>query len=126
MNVVVIGGGIAGVSAAYHLARSGADVTVLEQEATLAFHSTGRSAALYFENYGAEANRPLTRASRSFFENPTVGLVDHLVLGEPGGVVGRETRSDRLASRTSSTSPTGFGSMARSRRSDRNHPGVAP
>ncbi len=84
MNVVVIGGGIAGVSAAYHLARSGVDVTVLEQEATLAFHSTGRSAALYFENYGAEANRPLTRASRSFFESPTVGLIDHLVLASRG------------------------------------------
>jgi D-arginine dehydrogenase len=84
MNVVVIGGGIAGVSAAYHLARSGVDVTVLEQEATLAFHSTGRSAALYFENYGAEANRPLTRASRSFFESPTAGLIDHMVLASRG------------------------------------------
>ena len=51
LKVVVIGGGIAGVSAAYHLALSGADVTLLEQETTLAFHSTGRSAALYFENY---------------------------------------------------------------------------
>jgi len=90
MNVVVIGGGIAGVSAAYHLALGGAEVTLLEREETLAFHSTGRSAALYFENYGAEANRPLTRASRTFFDNPPEGLVDHLLLANRGALwVGR-------------------------------------
>lgn len=89
-KVVVIGGGIAGVSVAYHLALSGAEVTLLEQEPTLAFHSTGRSAALYFENYGAEPNRPLTRASRSFFDSPPSGLVDHLLLTRRGALwVGR-------------------------------------
>ncbi len=97
LKVVVIGGGIAGVSAAYHLALSGAEVTLLEQEATLASHSTGRSAALYFENYGAEANRPLTRASRSFFDNPPSGLVDHLLLAMRGALwVGRPDQSDSL------------------------------
>lgn len=97
LKVVVIGGGIAGVSAAYHLALSGADVTLLEQETTLAFHSTGRSAALYFENYGAEANRPLTRASRSFFDNPPAGLVDHMLLGKRGALwVGRPDQSGSL------------------------------
>lgn len=90
MEVMVIGGGIAGVSAAYHLSLSGTEVTLLEQESTLAFHSTGRSAALYFENYGAEANRPLTRASRNFFESPPTGLVDHVLLGKRGALwVGR-------------------------------------
>ena len=98
MKVAVIGGGIAGVSVAYHLALSGAEVTLLEQEATLAFHSTGRSAALYFENYGAEANRPLTRASRSFFDNPPSGLVDHLLLGKRGALwVGRPDQSTSLS-----------------------------
>ncbi|HKY48540.1 MAG TPA: FAD-dependent oxidoreductase, partial [Acidimicrobiia bacterium] len=97
-RVVVIGGGIAGVSAAYHLARSGAEVTLLEQESTLAFHSTGRSAALYFENYGAQANRPLTRASRSFFESPPAGLVDHLLLTKRGALwVGRPDQSASLS-----------------------------
>ena len=84
MKAVVIGGGIAGISAAFHLARSGVDVAVLEQESTLAFHSTGRSAALYFEKYGVEPNRALTRSSREFFENPPVGLLDHLVLTRRG------------------------------------------
>lgn len=97
-RVVVIGGGIAGVSAAYHLARLGAEVTLLEQESTLAFHSTGRSAALYFENYGAEANRPLTRASRSFFESPPAGLVDHLLLTKRGALwVGRPDQNASLS-----------------------------
>ena len=84
MNAVVIGGGIAGVSAAYHLARSEVDVTLLEQEATLAFHSTGRSAALFFEKYGVVANQALTRSSRGFFENPPATLVDHPVLAGRG------------------------------------------
>ena len=97
MNVAVIGGGIAGVSAAYHLALSGADVTLLEQESTLAYHSTGRSAALYFENYGAEANRPLTRASRTFFDDPPAGLVDHGLLTDRGALwIGRDDQIDSL------------------------------
>jgi D-arginine dehydrogenase len=71
-DVVVIGGGIAGVSAAAALARSGAAVTLLEAESQLAYHTTGRSAALYFENYGHPTVRALSRASREYFENPPV------------------------------------------------------
>jgi D-arginine dehydrogenase len=97
LKVLVIGGGIAGVSAAYHLALAGAAVTLLEQEPTLAFHSTGRSAALYFENYGAAANRPLTRASRTFFDSPPDGLVDHELLTRRGALwVGRPDQSSSL------------------------------
>lgn len=97
-RVVVIGGGIAGVSVAFHLARSGAEVTLVEQESTLAFHSTGRSAALYFENYGADANRPLTRASRTFFEGPPPGLIDHPLLAERGALwIGRPDQDASLS-----------------------------
>ena len=98
MKVAVIGGGIAGVSAAYHLALSGTEVILLEQEPTLAYHSTGRSAAIYFENYGAEANRPLTRASRPFFDDPPSGLVDHGLLKDRGALwVGRPDQIDSLS-----------------------------
>ncbi|HSJ34509.1 MAG TPA: FAD-dependent oxidoreductase, partial [Acidimicrobiia bacterium] len=64
-EVVVIGGGIAGAAAAYHLSDR-RTVAVVEAERHLSHHSTGRSAALFFENYGAAAVRPLTLASRPF------------------------------------------------------------
>lgn len=85
-SVIVIGGGIAGVGAAYALAQTGSKVTLLEAESTLAYHSTGRSAALYFENYGAAANRALTTASRRFFDEPPPGLVDHPLLERRGAL----------------------------------------
>lgn len=95
-RVVVIGGGIAGVSAGYHLALAGCEVTLFEQEKTLAYHSTGRSAALYFGDYGATAIRPLTRASRRFFESPPEGLADVKFLERRGAMwIGR---NDQVAS----------------------------
>jgi glycine/D-amino acid oxidase-like deaminating enzyme len=68
-DVLVIGGGIAGVSIGYELA---ADRTVglLDMEATLAFHTTGRSVATFLESYGGRTIRLLTSASRAFMENP--------------------------------------------------------
>ncbi len=75
MNVAVIGGGIAGMAVAHFLAPH-ARVVLLEQESSLAYHSTGRSAAQYFENYGVGPVRPLTRASRGFLEAPPTGLVE--------------------------------------------------
>ena len=82
-DVVVIGGGIAGVSAAAHLAPH-CSVTLLEMESTLAFHTTGRSAALFVLNYGADGIRPLTQASKDFFENPPDGATDSPLLTDRG------------------------------------------
>ena len=82
---MVIGGGIAGISVAHFLART-CEVTLVEQEAMLASHSTGRSAALYFENYGAAANRPLSRISRRFFENPPPEIDRHPFLTPRGAL----------------------------------------
>ena len=61
-DVVVIGGGIAGVSVAYELAAH-RRVTVLEAEASLAVHSTGRSAAMYVPGHGGPLVRLLINAS---------------------------------------------------------------
>ena len=72
-DVLVIGGGIAGVSIAYELA-SDHSVGVLETEATLAFHTTGRSVATFLESYGGRTIRLLTSASRDFMENPPGGF----------------------------------------------------
>jgi D-arginine dehydrogenase len=67
VGAVVIGGGIAGVSAAHELAAF-TDVVLLEQEAQLAHHTTGRSAAAYLESYGPPPVRRLTLASRAALE----------------------------------------------------------
>ena len=96
-SVVVIGGGIAGVTAGFYLARAKCRVTLLEQESALAYHSTGRSAALYFEGYGAEAIRPLTKASRSFFDDPPPGLADVGFLERRGAMwIGRPEQTESL------------------------------
>lgn len=84
-GVVVIGGGIAGVSAAYQLSATHR-VVLLERERQLAHHTTGRSAAVYIVNYGGRINMRLTRASRRFFDDPPPGLADHPIL-EPCGVL---------------------------------------
>jgi len=82
-DFVVIGGGIAGVSAAAHLAPHGS-IVLLETEETLAFHTTGRSAALFILNYGAQGFRPLAKASQSFLENPPEGAADAPLLQDRG------------------------------------------
>ena len=97
-DAAVVGGGIAGVSAAYELARAGASVIVLEREAALAHHTTGRSAAQYLENYGGEAVRRLTLASRPFFEAPPAGFADAPLLApRPMLEVGGPDRRDAVA-----------------------------
>lgn len=65
-DICVIGGGLAGLSVAGLLAAS-RRVVVLEREPHLAYHSTGRSAALFAESYGNHPVRALTRASRRFY-----------------------------------------------------------
>lgn len=74
-EVVVVGGGMAGISVAYELAETHR-VTVVEAERQLAFHSTGRSAAMFFQNYGSGPIRPLSIASDPFFVDPPPGLAD--------------------------------------------------
>lgn len=78
-DFIVIGGGIAGVSAAAHLAPHGS-VTLLEMEPALAYHTSGRSAAMLVENYGSDGSRPLVKAARPFLENPPEGSVDSPIL----------------------------------------------
>lgn len=65
-DFLIIGGGIAGISAAARLSELGS-VTVLEAEAALAHHASGRSAALYEPRYGAPAVVELSLASEDHF-----------------------------------------------------------
>ena len=66
-DVAVIGAGIAGVAAGYELAGT-ASVLLLEAEHTPAYHTTGRSAAMFLQSYGGPAIRALTAASRADFD----------------------------------------------------------
>ncbi len=85
-DVLVIGGGIAGVSVGHHLAEAGRRVLLVEAEAQLAYHTTGRSAALFFENYGAGPVRPLTKASKPFLSDPPADLADAPLLSPRGAL----------------------------------------
>ena len=97
VDVVVIGGGIAGVSAAARLAERGCTVTLVETEAPLAYHTTGRSAALYFENYGHPDVRSLSKASLSFFQSPGDGLADAPLLTSRGALmIAAEARTQEV------------------------------
>jgi D-arginine dehydrogenase len=96
-DFVVIGGGMAGVSAAAHLAPHGS-VVLLETEATLAAHTTGRSAALFVVNYGGEGSRPLAIASEGYLRDPPEGTAEGPLLSQRGALwVGDETQSEHLA-----------------------------
>ncbi len=57
-----------------------ARIVLLEREAFLAMHTTGRSAAVFTETYGNAEVRALTSEARSFFVNPPAGFVDHPLL----------------------------------------------
>lgn len=69
VDVAIVGGGIAGMSAAYAIAQTlpDASVGVFEAEGSLTHHTTGRSAAVFIENYGALSLRPLTLASKEYY-----------------------------------------------------------
>lgn len=78
-DFIVIGAGIAGASIAYWLSRQG-KVIVLEREGHAGYHSTGRSAALFWESYGPPQARAFTCASRAFLENPPPGFCQYPLL----------------------------------------------
>lgn len=77
----MIGGGFAGISAAAHLAPHGS-VVLLEMESSLAYHTSGRSAAMLVENYGSAGSRPLVRGARPFLEHPPEGSIDAPLLSD--------------------------------------------
>ncbi|MEO8203729.1 MAG: FAD-dependent oxidoreductase [Betaproteobacteria bacterium] len=84
-DYLVIGAGIAGASIGYFLAPHGR-VVLLERESQPGYHTTGRSAALFIENYGTEQVRALTCASRAFFERPPDGFAEHALLSPRGAM----------------------------------------
>lgn len=67
-DVVVIGGGVMGVSTAFHLAEAGVDVVLLERE-SLASGSTSKAAGGVRANFSDELNIVLGQRSLVAFEN---------------------------------------------------------
>jgi len=94
-DVIIIGGGIAGAGAAYEVAEF-ASVVLLEREYQCGYHSTGRSAASFTENYGNSAIRRLAIASRRFLENPPGEISERPLLSTRGMIT--IARADQLQS----------------------------
>ncbi|QLG60434.1 NAD(P)/FAD-dependent oxidoreductase [Halorarum salinum] len=67
MDVVVVGGGIVGLSSAYYLGRAGAEVTLCERDA-LGTRSTARSAGGIRSQFSTEVNVRLSLASREVWD----------------------------------------------------------
>src|SRR5215213_7594491 len=74
-DIAVIGAGMAGATAAAYLS-AGKRVALIEAEEVAGYHTTGRSAAIWVQNYGPSDVRELTRLSRSFYESPPSGFAE--------------------------------------------------
>ncbi|MBI3758104.1 MAG: FAD-binding oxidoreductase [Deltaproteobacteria bacterium] len=89
----IIGAGMAGASVGYWLSQH-ESVLVLERESQPAYHTTGRSAAMFIETYGPPLVRALTVGSRPFYEAPPAGFTEHPIL-IPRGVLMIATEAQR-------------------------------
>ena len=95
-DVLIIGGGMAGASCGYFLADD-ARVVLLEREEQPGYHTTGRSAALFYESYGNAVIRRITKATRGFLESPPDGFAVAPLLTPRGMLtVATEALVDRL------------------------------
>ena len=73
-DVLIIGGGIAGISLAARLA-SHLDVVLLEAEQQLSYHASGRSAATFLKDYGNEVVRVLNHESLEYLSTENGGVM---------------------------------------------------
>lgn len=74
-DVVIIGGGIAGLGVAHHLARAGAGrVVLLERETLLASHATARNAAIFLPVERDEASMRLAARQASLLDGLLGGV----------------------------------------------------
>jgi glycine/D-amino acid oxidase-like deaminating enzyme len=74
IDFLIIGGGIAGLSAGARLSAHGS-VTVLEAEDALGYHSSGRSAAMFEENYGPPSVVALNQAGVDYLRSANGGYL---------------------------------------------------
>jgi len=74
-DIIVIGAGIAGATTAAAVSPD-RRVALVEAEEQVGYHTTGRSAAVWIQNYGPPDVRLLTGLSRGFFESPPAGFAE--------------------------------------------------
>ena len=74
IDVIVIGGGIAGISAAARLSHN-CSVILLDQESSLGYHASGRSAASCIRDYGNQTTRELNELSFEYLKSANDGVL---------------------------------------------------
>lgn len=82
-DVAIVGAGMAGTGLAADLAGD-FKVVLLEQESRPGYHSTGRSAAIFIQNYGNSVIRALSRASAPLFRGVEPELFPTPLLSQRG------------------------------------------
>jgi D-arginine dehydrogenase len=97
-DIAVIGAGMAGASAAAFLSLD-KRVALIEAEEVAGYHTTGRSAAIWVQNYGPPDVRELTRLSRPFYETPPAGFTD-IRLMRPRAVLALASEAQRAVLET--------------------------
>ncbi|MDA7966946.1 FAD-binding oxidoreductase [Ruegeria sp.] len=85
-DIAIIGGGITGASVAFFL-QGQRSVILLEQEAALGYHATGRSAAEFTRRFHSTETGQLTQASAGFMESPPDGFSDVPLLRPRGNLL---------------------------------------
>ncbi|MCG6204127.1 FAD-binding oxidoreductase [Rhodopseudomonas sp. HC1] len=85
-DFAVVGGGICGVAAACELAVYGR-VVLVEREQQLAYHTTGRSAAISMESYGNAVIRKLTTWSTAFYKDADHDFFEHPAWSSRGALI---------------------------------------
>lgn len=82
-DIIIVGAGIAGIGLAAALG-PGQKILILEQEDRHGFHSTGRSAAIFIQNYGTAPVRALSAASANWFAEGDPRWFAHPLLSPRG------------------------------------------
>ncbi|MBN9135256.1 MULTISPECIES: NAD(P)/FAD-dependent oxidoreductase [unclassified Phyllobacterium] len=84
-DILIIGAGIAGVGVAAELAHTH-KVIILERESQPAYHSTGRSVAIFLPNYGNDVIRALNHFSAPMFMQRDTNLFAEPLLTPRGAL----------------------------------------
>jgi len=95
--MIIIGGGIAGISLGRELSARGHQVTLLEAEDQLAYHTSGRSAEQLVLGYGPPAVRELTDITVNMLHDQQQTLPEPVVWPSTFLMVGTQTEIDEAA-----------------------------